>query len=437
MVQVMVATESQQTLAIPRLLLPELPVGNRIEQVLRHDGDCATLRLLYERRDRIALNRQKANNIIFGPLARQYCGTTEEVTAAVKLMSYLFRWIVRTLRAEIKQSAQQFVHPDYQDAFGSGISIETAANLFLMAFSSRQKRSDKSKRNAYEARLMYFMAMQVLQIVLRDDPDHREIIMKAIEDRVIHNRSVPPLDEVGVVKRFFDGHELTTGRWSDETVHVTMSSPESGQRFIRRTAGTLPGLPTYRFRALATTVRYRERDIPVWIKIRVKSLLSRWMKWCIKSRSARTYTPDLLGVRFIVPGDDFADVSSWLQAQLGVIMGGVTARARPAVHPGGSKKGTSSSPFASRMFRAARVHVTMGSQLAEVQVMPLALAANVMFSIEEENDRRFGWRRWQAFQHTLRPRPLYPHEWNNTFVRQKNHRWMIKRLHRDLGMDTT
>ncbi len=285
--------------------------------------------------------------------------------------------------------------------------------------------------------LAFTITLGVLEIVLRDDPDHREIVMKAVEDRAVRNLSVPPVDEVGIVKRFFDGHELTRGAWTEETVHVTMSHPEDGQRFVQRTFGTMPGLPTYRFRALATTVRYGDRTIPVWIKIRVKSLLSRWMKWCIKSRSARTYTPDLLGIRFIVPSDDFADVSSWLQAELGVIMGGITERARPAVKAGGRKKGTSSSPFASNKFRATRVHVTMESQLAEVQVMPLDLAANVMFSIEDENDRRFGWRRWQAFQHTLRPSGLYPHEWNNTYVQDKNRRWMMERLKRDLDIDTT
>jgi hypothetical protein len=280
--------------------------------------------------------------------------------------------------------------------------------------------------------------MQVLQIVLRDDPDHRKSVMDAVEDRAVHNRSVPPLDEVSLVRRFFEGHELINGTWQDKTVRVTLDPSDPNRRFVSQAFGTNPGIPTYRFRAFETQVHHNDRDIPVWIMIRVKSLLSRWMKWCIKSRSARTYTPDLLGVRFIVPEEDFADVSTWLQAQLGVIMGGITERSRPPVSALSSqRKSTSSSPFASNRFRAARVHVTMGSQLAELQVMPLGLAANVMFCIGDESDRRFGWRRFQAFQHTLRPSPLFPHEWNNTFVRNKNHRWMMERLSNDLNIDTT
>ncbi|MEK7529305.1 MAG: hypothetical protein AAB570_00065, partial [Patescibacteria group bacterium] len=165
-----------------------------------------------------------------------------------------------------------------------------------------------------------------------------------------------------------------------------------------------------------------------------KGALSRWFKYCAKSQSSRTYTPDAIGIRIIVSDEDFDDMGVWVHMTLGATPSGLSAVTRPG-RPGQSGEHTASrSPFASSRFRAHRVHTIIAGHLAEIQVLPVSVAANVLFCIGDENDRCFALRRFQSFLPTIRPPALFGVEWNNSLIRMKNWRHTMQTLKRELNI---
>lgn len=440
-------TRSPVDLALPSLLLPVIDRGDRTWELLSA-VQRELIEVLEVGTQTMLVDPSRALELIFQPLARQYASDITETERAYEMLAEMFRVLARQLKRDLLRSVKRLVHPDYYEIARPLTGIgDSAIKLRMAAFPTEAPATLEDQCRAYEARLIFFMAMQTLEITLRDDPAFRTRLMESMRantegintldelDAGDAMMSVPE-DEVALVRSFFEGHRLMTGDWTRTSLPVIMHrSALLGGRYVR--SGDVTSTSNERIERLTgcdVTIPWRGRDHRAIVSMRVKSPLSRCIKFYVKSQSGRTYTPDAIGIRIVVSDDDFDDMGVWVHVQLGTTPAGLTEVERPGRPAQSGEQTASRSPFASKRFRAHRVHAIIAGHLAEIQVLPVSVAANVLFGLGDESDRWFAWRRFQMFLPTFRPPSLFGVEWNNTMVRAKNQQYLVHALHRDLKL---
>lgn len=442
-----IRTRSPVDLALPSLLLPVIDRGNKAwEQLSAVQREL--IEVLEVGTQTMLVDPPRALGLIFQPLARQYASDIAETERAYEMLAEMFRILARQLKRDLLRSVKRLVHPAYSDIAKPLTGIgDSAIKLRVAAFPTEAPTTLEDQRRAYEARLLFFMAMQTLEITLRDDPVFRARLMESMRvntegintldelDAGDATMAVPE-DEVALVRSFFEGHGLMTGDWTRTSLPVIMHrSALLGGRFVR--GGDITSTLNERIERLTgcdVTIPWRGHLVRALVSMRVKSPLSRWLKFCAKSKSSRTYTPDAIGIRVVVPDKDFDEMGVWVHVALGTTPAGLTEVERPGRPAQSGEHTASRSPFASDRFRAHRVHATISGHLAEIQVLPVSVAANVLFGLGDENDQCFAWRRFQTFLPTIRPPSLFGVEWNNPLVRAKNRKFLVRALHRDLKL---
>lgn len=440
-------TRSHVDLALPSLLLPVIDRGDRTWELLT-DVQRELIEALEVDTRTMLVDPSRALALIFQPLARQYASDITETERAYEMLAEMFRVLARQLKRDLLRSVKRLVHPAYRNIAKPLTGIgDSAIKLRMAAFPTEAPATLEGRRRAYEARLIFFMAMQTLEITLRDDPDFRARLMESMRVSTEGINTLDELDvgeaampvhenEVALVRSFFEGHRLMTGAWTRTSLPVIMHrSALLGGRFVR--GGDITSTPNERMERLAgcdVTIPWRDRNIRALVSMRVKSPLSRWLKFCAKSKSNRTYTPDAIGIRIVVSDEDFDEMGVWVHLKLGTTPAGLTEVERPGRPAQSGEHTASRSPFASERFRAHRVHATIAGHLAEIQVLPVSVAANVLFGLGDESDRCFAWRRFQTFLPTIRPPSLFGVEWNNVNVRTKNQKFLVRALHHDLKL---
>ena len=435
-------TGTKMDLALPSLLIPVIDRDSEDWRQLT-EVQRALIDMLERETATILEDPSHALGLIFGPLARQYADDEEQTERGLDTLAEMFRVLARQLKRDLRRCVRRFVDPAYHEIALPILGIgDSVVRLRTAAFPQEAPRTVEDQRRAYEARLIFLMTLQSLDIILRDDPEFRTRLLESMRDDTPEGASDDGTDtggaiavsddEIRLVRAYFESHELVTGSWEPTSLPIVMSSNQlQCCRFLR------PGTSAQSVEQLADIhgcrvgVPWNDRTIEAYIMIRVKGPLTRWFKFCAKSQSGRTYTPDAMGVRLVVADEEFDEMGVWLFANLGVTLAGLTAMPRPGRVPSADAT-ASKSAFASTRFRAHRVHAMIAGHPVEIQVLPLSVAANVLFSMGDENDRLFAWRRFQQFLPTIRPPSLFGVEWNNRLVRSKNWRYTMQQLKREL-----
>jgi len=398
---------------------------------------------------------------LFGGIARQVTSTVEETEKAVAFMRPLFKEVVAMLKADVQAELQKYL---CQEHFGrvsplrgflkkegflkhKGIPNDPV-RLMRIAFPETKPGTRTELRRMWESRLLYYMTLQTLGMLLRDDPTYRSQLLSKVnveddeessDDELLEDtdsegapepedvglRAIMDADDMERVIDFLLAQGLIVDKGEDRKWSVYLD-PKSKYRWTSETSGAIRRRFTIRACCIPGS-----KEVWFGVKARRKLLFRRWMKWVSRVGKVGQYTPDQIGVRLILQGDeDYKIGRAWFGSKLGISPGGTVPRGhlKQSATTDGAE-GTSTSPYASKRFVADRIHLTIEGRLVEMQIVTAAMAANVTYSKGDENDRLYGMRRFWPFLQILRPFELYGIDWSDLAVREKNEQKVFADIH--------
>ncbi|MBT6254189.1 hypothetical protein HOI83_03095 [Candidatus Uhrbacteria bacterium] len=423
--------EVESVFRLPRLLRPGLPSGSSIRRTELDPREQEELINLHKSRRRILNDPTCEDMEIFGAIARQVTSSAAETELAVTLMDPLFAQAAALLKIDIRGELYKYVHPDYLGRVLPRLPISnTPYQLMKLAFPWTKPAGRLKLRQMWESRLLYYMTLQTLGMLFRDDPPYRGQLLSMIDEGDTEDEDDPyedPATDSGTIvvpeqedddfRALMDrndmehviayllAHDLIEDVGEDKQWSVYLD-PESSFRWTPSSVGTT------RRRFKIRVCKIKGHDIVFGIRARRKLLFSRVLKWYSRVGAIGQFTPDQVGVRLIFQTeDDYAFARTWFGRKLGILPGGLAASVNT---------GTSTSPFASGRFSADRVHLTINERLVELQMMTAEMAANVAYSMGTENDSLYGWRKFYPFLRHLRPVQFYGIDWLDPDVQDKN-----------------
>ena len=423
--------EEESDLRLPRLLRPGLAAGSSVNRADMDPRERDELITLHMSRRRVQSDPTCEDMEIFGAIARQVTGSVAETERAVALMKPLFAQAAAILKVDVKGELYKYVHPDFLGKILPRLRIpNTPYQLMKLAFPWTKPASRLELRRMWESRLLYYMTLQTLGMLFRDDPTYRGQLLSMIDDdddayedtatdsdtiivpeyTETDFRALMDQNDVEHVIAYLLAHDLIEDEGEDKQWYVYLD-PNSEFRWTTSSVGTT------RRRFKIRVCKIKGHNIWFGIRARRKLLFSRVLKWYSRVGAIGQFTPDQVGVRLIFQTeDDYAFARTWFGRKLGILPGGLAA---------GMNTGTSSSPFASGRFSADRVHLTINERLVELQMMTAEMAANVAYSTGSENDSLYGWRKFYPFLRYLRPVQFYGIDWLDPEVRDKNARAVL------------
>ncbi|MBI2476922.1 hypothetical protein HYV72_01990 [Candidatus Uhrbacteria bacterium] len=420
---------------LPSLLLPNI----RLEGSTRREAIAAFL--MENETLRAAKSARERARIMFGRIASRFL-THEYVDGGSYLLALLFQEIVCELQTNLRAFWTRCIHPDYHDIGMPILSVTTtAAELRFFGFDVRSavvledpktmgENGLIEQRNAYEARLLYFLAERVLACLLEDDPYYRdEIVRRTLS--VPSGGSVNTVDDWGL--RALSA-EMCTQWVVEELKNIGIFESQVGTTW-ERTVSLDPEnefrleaqRPTHRHTVAIQGMRFvvptDQGLVPVMLSVRVKNLLRLWSKWTMRAQSSTDFVPDILGVRLVAESFEEMMAVSRRVRSLVDIGHGTTIQQRLG----------ETSPTQTKLHFYATVHHTRVRGIhTELQVTDLATYVNVKYSLGDEQDGRYRLRRFWQLLPVLRPKELWGVEWNNNLVFRKNFEHVMEPVARRL-----